>query len=371
VSSPSADVLGGAARRIERWLLDSGVQLEGGPQRGGVAGWLDRHGQAEFVYLEITGYYLTTAAWLATGAASSEECAAAALERGRTALSWMTSATADGVLPPTRLYLSPGHDDWRNSAIFSFDLAMAARGVACFAGATCSEEAETLVRVLGARVQDVCSGTAPLPSHTPRAGYAAALPDRWSTRPGPHHVKAAAALLRLPGDVLDARLVRACRQTAAHWAAAMGAEWPCTELHPLLYGLEGLLILEPAPSEHTIDVVEGLYERLLRLQAADGSLPAASGGSSHEVRADVIAQALRVGALLRAARRLEGDTWRRRLDGLATVLLQHVRADGGVSFSTDRDVANAWCAMFAHQALVFHSRAGNGALAAVAMSRLI
>ena len=45
---------------------------------------------------------------------------------------------------------------------------------------------------------------------------------------------------------------------------------------------------------------------------------------------------------------------------LAEALLRHVRPDGGVLFSLDQDVANAWSAMFAHQALVLHSRAIRG-----------
>jgi hypothetical protein len=104
-----------------------------------------------------------------------------------------------------------------------------------------------------------------------------------------------------------------------------------------------------------------VYERLLRLQATDGSLPAAAVAGSREVRGDVLAQALRVGVLLRAAERLQGEDHGRRLDALASALLRHVRTDGGVSFHADRGIANAWCAMFAHQALVLHSRAGDGA----------
>jgi hypothetical protein len=358
VSRPSADALEDAARRIEGWLLDSGVQLAEGAQQGGVAGWLDQHGRPEFVYLEITGYYLTTMGWLATGAASSGERAAVAVKRGRQALDWVRSATADNAVPATRLYLSPERDDWRNAAIFSFDLAMAARGVACLAAATRVEGAETLVRDLGARVREICLDRAPLPSHALREGAHTTLPDRWSTRPGPHHLKAAGALLRLPADLLDGALLRACRQTVAHWTRAMQASWPCRELHPLLYGLEGLLILEPAPSEQTLDMMERMYERLLRLQAADGSLPAAAVSGAGEVRSDVLAQALRVGALLRGTRRLNSER-ARRLDALATALLRYVRADGGVLFSTEQAIANTWCAMFAHQALLLHSRTRN------------
>ena len=79
------------------------------------------------------------------------------------------------------------------------------------------------------------------------------------------------------------------------------------------------------------------------LQAPDGSLPAARG--SADVRSDVLAQALRAGALLRAAGRLEDEAWTERLDALAGALLRHVGPDGAVPFALDQDVANTWCAM--------------------------
>jgi hypothetical protein len=358
VSRPPAGGFEDAARRIEGWLLDSGVQLDAGRHRGGVAGWLDRDGEPEFVYLEITGYYLTTLAWIARDPASSSDRADDALGRGRAALDWLRSVIADGTLPATRLYLSPGGDDWRNAAVFSFDLAMAARGAACFSAAAGVAGGDTILADLGARLHEVCSDTVPLRSHVPRNG-GGKLPDRWSTRPGPHHVKAAAAILRLPPGIVDQGLGRACRETVAHWTAAMQDRWPCSEMHPLLYGLEGLLIMASV-HERALDTVEPLYERLMDLQEPDGTLPETAGPGHVHVRADVLAQALRAGALLRAHGRLRGDEWDRRLDALGAALLRHVRSDGAVLFSADREIANAWCAMFAHQALVLHSRLRGG-----------
>jgi hypothetical protein len=46
-------------RRTLTPSLHRGIQIDEGAQRGGVAGWLDRDGRPEFVYLEIVGYYLT------------------------------------------------------------------------------------------------------------------------------------------------------------------------------------------------------------------------------------------------------------------------------------------------------------------------
>lgn len=359
MTAPSTEALETATRGIEHWLLESAIQIVDGDQCGGIAGWLDQDGHPEFVYLEIAGYYLMTMTWLAEEAATSAESAALAIERGRHTARWMREATAGGAMPPTRLHLTPDRVEWRNLAIFSFDLAMAARGAARFAMTADVREADELVPDLLSAVRKVCADAVPLRSHALREDRGATVPDRWSTRPGPHHVKAAAALLPL-SPAGDHALIRTCCETVAHWTARIDGPWPCRELHPRLYGLEGVLMLNPTSSARMMGGVERAYEHLMREQAADGTLPAATGASGQEVRADVLAQALRIGQVLRATRRLADDEWVGRLDALAGALLRHVRADGSVTFSAEHPVANAWCAMFAHQALVFHLRARRG-----------
>ncbi|MET9519202.1 hypothetical protein [Streptomyces sp. NPDC002994] len=356
-----------AARRIERWLLQSGVQIEEGAQRGAVAGWLDREGQPEFVYLEITGYYLNTMASLTSGAASSPDRAADALEHGRQALDWITRTLSEQGVPPTRLYLSAGRSDWRNAGVFTFDLAMAARGVACFGDVARHGAWEKHAAGLCTIIESMCSGAAVLRSHDAVAG--APLPDRWSTQPGPHHLKAAAALLRMPDGVLRTPLRRVCHRTCEHWEAMLQEAWPCRELHPLLYGIEGLLIGALHTEDEALEVVERLYARLMGLQAVAGTLAETTGGGI--VRSDVLAQALRIGLLLRGRGYLQGDHWAGRLEGLTRALLGFVRPDGGVLFSGDQDIANVWCAMFTHQALLLHSRSADQAPLTAVVSELL
>ena len=167
----------------------------------------------------------------------------------------------------------------------------------------------------------------------------------------------AAGLLRLAGGAADASLLRAARATVAHWTQRL-ATWSYPELHPMLYGVEGLLTLPGGPGAEHLGAAEAVCEAILALQGADGSLPATADGGSSLVRSDVLAQALRAGTLLAAARGRDPDP---RLGGLAAALLRHVRPDGSLLFSAGQDVANAWCAMFAHQALVLHRRAAAGA----------
>jgi hypothetical protein len=338
-----------AVGRIEDWLLHSGVQLDSGPQRGGVAGWLDGEGRPEYVYLEITGYYLTAMAWLASGAASSPQHVAIAARRARRAARWIATLLDSETAPPTRLYLSQRSPDWRNDAVFSFDLAMAARGVAATRQLGGRRERRRALVEMCTMLNRISAGAEVMASHELVAGDATTrLPARWSTRPGAHHLKAAAAVLRLPKSIAGDAMIAMARRTCDHWAASFGSdEWPCEELHAVLYALEGMLLRATATDD--LDAVERVFTRLMELQAADGGLPETVSGGT--VRSDVLAQALRVGLLLRGRDYLTGPLWNDRIDRLTGALLGFIRPDGGVLFALDQSISNCWCAMFAHQAL--------------------
>ena len=345
-------VVEAAVQQIEDWLLGSDVQLGRGPHRGGIAGWLDGNGLPEFVYLEITGYYLTAMAWLASGAAGSATNIDTATNRARLAAGWIAAVFDTESAPPTRLYLSGRPVDWRNNAVFSFDLAMAARGLGSASHLVGWPKCRQTLQGLCGRLDRISSGSDIMSSHEFAAGDATTMPDRWSTRPGPHHLKAAAAVLRLPAGVVGAAMTATAQRTCDHWVKSFANEpWPCEELHAALYGLEGMLLRGQVPAD--IAAAESAFVRLMELQQPDGSLPPTIAGGT--VRSDVLAQALRMGLLLRARGCLNEEHWSERLDLLTDALLKFVRPDGGVLFALDQPVANTWCAMFAHQALYLHS----------------
>jgi hypothetical protein len=343
-----AAAVAAAVQQIEDWLLNSGIQLESGPQRGGIAGWLDRDGRPEFVYLEITGYYLTAMAWLSSGAAGSAENIETASKRARLAAGWIAAAFGNGSAPPTRLYLSGRPIDWRNKAVFSFDLAMAARGIASASNLMDWPEcAQTLDEVCG-RLNRISPASDIMQSHEFVTGDTTMMPDRWSTRPGPHHLKAAAAVLRLPESVVGDDLAAAAQRTCDHWTRSfVNDAWPCEELHAVLYALEGMVLCPRVPGD--LEAAERAFVRFMALQEPDGSLPPTVAGGT--VRSDVLAQALRMGLLLSSRGYLNEPQWSHKLDLLTDALLRFIRSDGGVLFALDQPMVNTWCAMFAHQAL--------------------
>lgn len=347
VAAPSS--LQEAVTRIENWLLHSGIQIDEGAQSGGIAGWLDLDGRPEFVHL--AGYYLTAMAWLASGATYSPDHVQTANLRASRVGDWVATLLGSRDDPPTRPSLSAKRADWRNEAVPSFDLAMAARGLAAtlHPGDPC--ERWQALAALCAKIGRISSGAEVMKSHEIVPGSASTMTDGWSTRPGPHHLKAAAAILGLPDRVAGSALISVARETSEYGAHAFWTNaWRCNELHALLYGLEGMLILAGKRDGQGLRLVERPFARLMEeTQASDGTLPETVHGGI--VRSDVLAQALRVGLLLRGRGFLTESVWRDRLDRLADALRGFVLPDGGVLFSHDEARANTRCTLFALQAL--------------------
>ena len=347
-----------AVTSIEGWLL-SGAQVDEGVHEGGVAGWLDEDGKPEFVYPEAAGYYLTAMAWLASGTVSSPDHADAVRRCSHRTAGWLARQLSGPGALPTRHHLPEQRADWRNSGIFTFDLAMAARGLAVTGHAIGRHERHKALSTLCTMLDRISSEADVMVSHESVAGSETAMPDRWSTRPGPHHLKAAAVVLGLPEHIVGPAMIGVAQRTCDHWAEALRADvWPCEELHAVLYGIEGMIIRAGANDGAGLRDVEALFMRLMDLQAPEGTLPELVQGGM--VRSDVLAQALRVGLILRGRGHLTGSIWAERLSLLTEALLGFVRPDGGVAFSLDQGLANSWCAMFALQALHLSARESAG-----------
>jgi hypothetical protein len=341
------------AARLRAWLLHGPASVRTGAQTGGVAGSIAADGSPRYVYAEITGYYLS---WLAD--LSATESAALAIEPAKRAIAWATRAFASSAqIPPTRIYLDATESapDWRNDAVFFFDLAMLLRGLDATseAGIVCvpSELRIAMHRQLLRFVEnDTLRCALPL-----RAD--AALPQRWSTCGGPFLVKASSRVTCSARQApLPNSLARACVNENARWAQD-AADIDLGMLHPTLYFAEGLLLAHP---ERAASIAR-LLRRCLDLARDDGPLPESAdhpADSVAKLRNDIIAQALRVGLLLRDAGESQAPA-QSELDRLAQALVARVDAAGFLAFDIDSAAqANVWCSMFAEQALRWYADAG-------------
>jgi hypothetical protein len=298
--------------RIGQWLKSGIIQATEG---GGVAGRLDAKGKPIFLYGEITGYWLRWAS-LYDPNPGRMTAAIAFLMR-----EWSKEAPA-----ATRAG-SPG--DWRNGAVFSFDLAMIMQGLADAAPIVGEQLCTDVAKHLEPWLERMVDADGILIPYL--ALETDGLPARWSTRPGPFQAKTAAAMLAVPEHWVSPRVSEASRRTMGRW---IGAAAQHSELHARFYAIEGSIRGGGELSPKL--VLEGL--------GAEGWLPEEIGTPKSFARGDVQAQALR---LLCLSPLIDEAT----LETVTASLIRHVRDDGSVGFRIGESAANVWCAMFAHQAL--------------------
>ena len=339
------------AARLRAWLLHGPAQLRAGDQAGGVAGTIGADGKPLYVYAEITGYYLS---WLADIAGGDDDAQVRVC--AQRALDWTTRHfSTPGQMPSTRIHLAASEPDWRNDAAFFFDLAMLLRGIDAGAEASIIESADPLRRALHEHLLQFVHDGALLPAIQLRGTQP--LPQRWSTLGGPFLVKASSRVAWSERHAaLPEALAFACTSESERWAMR-AAEIDLGMLHPTLYFAEGLLLSRP----DRVDAVAQLLRRCLATKRADGALPETAGEADGKVRNDILAQALRVGLLLREFGASQAPA-EAELDSLATTLMSRVAARDSLPFDADTAAqANVWGTMFAEQALRWYANSADSA----------
>ncbi len=330
--------------QIVSWLLSPEVQTRQGLEAGGVVGWSGELGQSGFIYGEITGYYLTFLAFLAATRNTERPVGPAV----RLAADWIARNWNPSARPLTRTYLDGRNDrDWRNGFHFSFDLAMMLRGVTAAADFLKPTVYKSARESLAFRLKEFIGPDGQLRPCLLIAGDEP--PPTWSVEAGPYQLKGAASILECSGNLPEA-LRAAARKTVNGWERHLPAAVEFEDLHPLLYFAEGLFLLgfrdkDPIRYRHA----ETVYTQAFELGGFGEFLSDACA------RSDVVAQALRLGSILRQLGYLRPPHWKLFLDALADRLVSFCGSDGAVYFrraSSGRLLhANTWSAMFAVQAL--------------------
>lgn len=341
-----------ARSAIANWLLHSGAQQVTGENAGAVAGWLAPSGRADYVYPEITGYYLQWLAWYALRHDASADVA----HRASAAQHWLQAWVSRDSLPQTRVYLRDHQDDWRNRALFFFDVAMVLRGLAWSVHAGLISADTALVDRLCALLRRLMRGDGMFDACVleSTADSNATLPSRWSTQRGPFLAKAAEGVLCaarwLPNIAED--IVRAAESTFdASLNAALVS--PHHETHPFLYALEG--VFNRAATGTTTNEKPRLaaqFDALMHQVDGVGHLPEASDRAGAK-RLDIVAQAIRIDSILHSQLGHEGDHNRKSVLKMVGLLVENTNRAGALPFAPDQQPVqlNVWTAMFAEQAL--------------------
>jgi len=335
--------------RVSAWLAANLPLADADGCEGAVPTWFETDGSWDAAYPEIAGYFLSYLSWRADA-----DSAPAA----RAVASWLDRISRTGP-PATRIY-PDSRPDWRNDYVFSFDLAMVSRGLLqarSLASATASALADRYVDFLGELAPD--ERLAPVAVRPHASG---AIPDRWSTRSGPHHLKAAAAIAGHSSSTarrLSEATVAAWLPHLVEWTNSVAATDLGAHAHPVLYGVEGLLILWSQDQE--ADKLSLAAQTFLALTDRFRLTPAAALGRAGAP--DVAAQALRAAAILEAS----GAINRESITDLRIQFLTCIEAacmpDGAVVFDRVNQHRNVWAALFTTQAAHFEAERRSGRLA--------
>ncbi|MFH1800854.1 MAG: hypothetical protein ABH891_08455 [Candidatus Omnitrophota bacterium] len=356
-----------------QWLQNSGIQIRSqDPQtNGGVCSWFDlERNSYPFIYAEITGYAVN--AFLFQHKITGD-------------LSYLTSAVRAGDwllknrcsqtgLVRTRHWLDETKAPYYDQYFFTFDQWIIVYGLACLAEVTREprfhEGATSIAKYLLAKT--LRSDGFFYPLYDGAQHRSVEFGDKWSRQAGSFHAKALMALSKLFQITGEPAYRHAAERLLTKTLFAQTPEGrfitqdsdQSTHLHPFLYTLEGLASYALSEGKKEILIaVERAMKWVLDRQNADGSLYCFYQGGSFRpcVRADIMAQVLRMGTILTQQGLLEGsaqslDKLRGKLE---TYQVPEGSQTGGFMYGQEENGAvhshvNAWVTMFASQAMCIH-----------------
>ena len=331
----TSDLIAAARTRLDGWLLGSAPQIADGAHAGAVAGSISAAGEIVYVYPEITGYYLQ---WLAWRSRAHPDPALAA--RAHAAAAWL-GRWARQPVAATRVYVNAHVHDWRNDAVFTFDVAMAIRGIGSAVRQKLIEPDRGTVEALASHLEQLVGDDGAFVAC--RALGEATLPTTWSTCQGPFLAKAAAGVLDAAAilEGIPSVVTGAAAKTFERSVAAIN-DAPHDALHPQLYAFEGVL----AGRSSAPNALERALDALLDVVGRSGGAPELASHPHGVQRVDVLAQLVRV---VRGFRHSSGCAFD--VDKALQRLASAVDGTGAVPFAFGvPGPRNVWAAMFVSQA---------------------
>ncbi len=369
-----------SVRSAARWLSASGIQNRSRDPKlnGGVAAWYESDKkQYPFLYSEITGYALSAWAFLYNAFKVRSY-----LGNAKAAAQWLerSAEIPDGGIK-TRFYLVKGYVlpnyCFHYGRVYAFDTAMVGYGALQLYRHTKDPEllqfSERLFRFLvdKMRRKDGLFHA----YYDSKGGRVGEDLEKWSDQAGSFHGKLALFFVdyhlwthsveakRRASELLDA----VCKLQKPDGRFITGKADASTHLHPHAYTLEGLfyagaLLNKPA----YLKAARRGFEWMLKGVSDDGSVSSnyMNGRFSHHERSDIVAQTLRIGAVLFALDKKASAAYLPTLEKIRQHLLLFQEQTKGLQqggfvygAATDglqRPHLNAWATMFALQALWMH-----------------
>lgn len=346
----------------KEWLLNSGIQDLKGAERGGFNSWFDLDsGEYSYVYPEVTGYGITALLFL------NDLFGGNFVERARLAAKWLEEKA---------LHPCGGVRTGKNENIYAFDSGMVLYGLLNLYKTSGERQylgfAEKIASFL---LKDMRKGDSLFYAvYDPKTGEKKDAGRKWSDQSGSYHARIVLGLTSFHDITHDEAYKDAaltlCEKCLAFQESSgrfiTSTADNSTHLHPHAYSAEGLLYAGMYfGREDFIRASEKAVLWALEGQCRDGNIPKAFDGKRFIAyyRTDILAQILRLGVILRAMGRLDGD-FSRSLRRLRNRLLtfQYLGNDsqkGGFYYGFTLDGQrkkhiNSWCSMFALQALIMY-----------------
>lgn len=360
-----------------RWLLASGIQNrdENAPAYGGVNAWYNMiDGTYPFIYGEITGYAVNSYLHFYRQTGSPEY-----LDAAEKAAAWISAQR----LQPSGLVLNRmNHSETANpyfqTWFFTFDQWMIVFGLAELAAVTgSSEHHKTAEEIAGFLIENTVQENGSFfPIFDQSTGKAVVQDDKWSRQAGGYHAKGLMGLLKLYDLTQESRYLETARslqtwtldsqQTTGRFITQDNER--SSHLHPYLYTLEGLLYYASHQScKETWDAAEKGARWILERQNERGGFFAYFINNQFRPfeRVDIIAQAVRVAAILIQSGRLTEYTEQvaKAAQYLKGFQIQQGEQAGGLYYGQEEDgkvhyCVNAWVTMFAAQAFFYTDNLG-------------
>lgn len=365
-----------SSKLAAEWLMNSGIQVTApGENFGGFNSWFDTETRKyPYIYSEITGYGISTMLFLYRNT-GNPEC----LRRAEMAADYIISkaiAKNGGLL--TRSYydkLREAHDSFESQLIFAFDTGMVLNGMSKLAMLSgkdryreCSEKLASFLMETMQRNDGTFYAAYDGKTESPVDSA-----EKWSTQSGSFHAKLGVGLYNMSELTGEDKYLRAATRAcnaALEFQQESGrfisfSDNRGTHMHPHCYTGEGLLFIGTKTGNMKyVEAARKATEWALGNQLEDGGIPSAymHGKLDQNQRSDTLAQALRLGMLLKKMGQLD-DSASQRMSRLKNRLIKFQYAGentqkGGFQYGQENGRQfrhlNSWCTMFAVQGLYFY-----------------
>lgn len=307
----------------------------------GMVGWLKREDcLPEYIYGEITGYFLSFCVYLYDNTDNI-------IEKDKlkkiikSHVQWLNICIDNDI--QTRYMLSE-KEEWRNEAQFSFDFGMIIRGLEDVKKIVPTQSVINKYLLKFSVFIDETKCLIPVFYKDEKK-----LPIKWSTSFDIHLMKVAANLYGISGwdNEISINIYNSLINLSFEDILKRDS-------HPIMYYMEGILLFNTKKFERSKNALKKITKYYLKILQSDEVITNNFYRKQY-IRSDVLAQAVRVGCILHILGEITEVEFGK-VKSLLEYLLNQFYEEGYICYTERNDSPNfynTWCEMFSYQAIDF------------------